>query len=73
MCSGKPAELTKLYTVSEAAAILGVSLKTVRKWLESGYIPHTRLGPAARLIRIRAEDLERFLQSGVVSSEGGAG
>ena len=41
----------------------GVSLKTLRKWLEAGLLPHTRLGPAARLIRIRAEDIETFLRS----------
>ena len=53
----------QLYTAAEAAAILGVSLKTLRKWLEAGLLPHTRLGPAARLIRIRAEDIETFLRS----------
>jgi excisionase family DNA binding protein len=55
----------KLYTAAEAAAILGVSLKTLHKWLDAGILPHTRLGPAARLIRIRAQDIETFLRSGL--------
>ena len=55
----------KLYTPAESAAILGVSLKTLRKWLDAGLIPHTRLGPAARLIRIRAEDIDHFLRAGM--------
>lgn len=67
MCSNKPADF-KLYTTSEAAAVLGVSLKTLRKWLDSGDIPHTRLGPAARLIRIRAEDIEAFLRAGAITT-----
>ncbi len=55
----------KLYTPAESAAILGVSLKTLRKWVDAGLIPHTRLGPAARLIRIRAEDIDHFLRAGM--------
>ncbi|MBN1887650.1 MAG: helix-turn-helix domain-containing protein [Thermoflexales bacterium] len=58
--------LPRLYNPTEAAVILGVSLKTLHKWLDSGALPYTRLGPAARLIRIKAQDLEDFLRAGAV-------
>jgi excisionase family DNA binding protein len=53
-----------LYTPAEAAAILNVSLRTLRKWLGRGEIPYTRLGSDSRLIRIRAEDLMKFVERG---------
>ncbi|NOZ04734.1 MAG: helix-turn-helix domain-containing protein [Chloroflexi bacterium] len=53
-----------LYTPAEAAAILNVSLRTLQKWLAMGDIPFTRLGPGARLIRIRADDLMKFVERG---------
>jgi len=65
MCSDQTGNFPKkLYTVAETAAILGVSIKTLRKWLDNGNIPYTRLGPAARLIRIRGQDIENFLRAG---------
>jgi excisionase family DNA binding protein len=53
-----------LYTPAEAAAILNVSLRTLQKWLARGDIPFTRLGPGSRLIRIRADDLMKFVERG---------
>jgi excisionase family DNA binding protein len=40
----------RLYSVVEAADHLGVSTKTVRRWIASGHLSAQRVGP--RLIRI---------------------
>jgi len=62
MCSQN--EPLQLYTTSEAAAILSVSLRTIHTWIESGVLTHIRLGPAKRMIRISAQDLAAFVKSG---------
>lgn len=43
-------------TIQEAAAILHVSIATIRRMIRSGRLPVVRLGP--RTIRIRREDLD---------------
>ncbi len=50
-----------LYSPSDLANLIGVSLRTVRNWIRSGDLAHTRLGPGERLIRVRHTDLEDFL------------
>lgn len=45
-------------SVAEAAALLGVNHKTIRREIESGRLPAVRVG---RLIRINAETLDRDL------------
>ncbi len=55
-----PHEL-RLFTVAEAAAILNVSLRTLQNWVHDGQLPYTRLGEGGRLIRIRAKDLQQFI------------
>ncbi len=60
----------KLYTTKEVAAILSVSLRTVQSWIRNGSMPHVRLGQGHRLVRIRAQDLESFIQQ---SYQGGTG
>jgi excisionase family DNA binding protein len=52
-----------LFTATEAAAILGVSIKLVRTWIKEGALPATRLGPGQRLYRIRRADLEAFIDA----------
>jgi excisionase family DNA binding protein len=59
--SSVPPEL-RLYTTAEAAAILNVSLRTLQGWVRDGALPHVRLGEGGRLVRIRAQDLEDFIQ-----------
>ena len=59
--NGVPPEL-RLYTTAEAAAILNVSLRTLQGWVRDGTLPHVRLGDGGRLVRIRAQDLEDFIQ-----------
>ena len=55
-----------LFTVAEAAAILDVSRKLVSNWIHSGALSCIRLGPGKRLIRIRQQDLETFIEQGKV-------
>jgi excisionase family DNA binding protein len=50
--------LTRLRTIDEAAELLNVSSRTVRRLIESGALPVHRLG---RLIRIADGDLAAFL------------
>ena len=47
------------YSVSEAAALLGVSRVSLWRWIRAGQIPMARLGH--RTTRIKREDLERVL------------
>jgi excisionase family DNA binding protein len=65
-----PAEL-RLYTPAEAAAILNVSMRTLQGWIREGQLPHTRLGEGGRLVRIRAGDLQRFIERNYRRAEGG--
>jgi len=50
-----------LYSPHDLAELLSVSLRTVRSWIRSGDLPHIRLGPGERLIRVKHQDLEVFL------------
>ena len=49
------------YSVSEAAALLGVSRVSVWRWISSGRLPVSRLGH--RTVRIRRQDIEQIMQS----------
>lgn len=53
---GRP--LTRLRTIDEAAELLNVSPRTVRRLIELGALPVHRLG---RLVRIAEADLAAFL------------
>lgn len=53
----------QLLTTTQVADILGVSVRTVQHWIKNGTIPHIRLGEGERLVRIRAVDLERFIET----------
>ena len=50
------------YTVTETAAILGVSEKLVFSWIKDEVLVAIRLGPGRRLIRVRRVDLEAFVE-----------
>lgn len=72
----KAATASSYYTVSQAAARLGVSRITIWRWVRDGYLPAMRLGP--RTTRIKRDDIERALAlieaSGSLSlSEAGTG
>ncbi|MBN1810584.1 MAG: helix-turn-helix domain-containing protein [Anaerolineae bacterium] len=57
-----------IFTIAEAAAIIGVNRRTVRTWIEDGALRAFRLGPSQKLIRIRQSDLESFIQSGEMNA-----
>jgi excisionase family DNA binding protein len=57
---GKTAEgLPVLRSIGQTAEHLGVSIKTVRRWVASGDLPSYRLG---RSIRIAEPDLLNFIK-----------
>lgn len=47
-----------LFTVQEAAERLSVSVRTVYRLIESGELPHTKIGTS---VRIKPAALERYL------------
>jgi excisionase family DNA binding protein len=59
MTTTKPPSEGRFLTVSEAAARLQVSAKTIRRLIEHGDLPALRIG---RLVRIPEENFERFLK-----------
>jgi excisionase family DNA binding protein len=53
---------TRHLTTTEVAELLGVSRSTVHAWLDAGALAHVRYNVGLRpTIRIRREDLDRFL------------
>lgn len=56
---GPPADLRPLLTVTEAAAILRLSVRTVRSMIAQGSIPVVRL--SVRRLAIRPLDLESWI------------
>ena len=54
---------THLYTVAEAAAVLGVSQQRISQWIDQETLPVIRLGSESQMIRIRHIDLEAFVQN----------
>jgi excisionase family DNA binding protein len=53
-------KMQELYTVEEAANYLGVSNKTVYKYIDQGLLKASRLGP--RMLRIESFDLINFIK-----------
>src|SRR5947207_5390603 len=54
-----PADVPSYYSLSQAAALLGVSRMSIWRWVRAGRLPVARLGH--RTVRIRREDLERLM------------
>lgn len=52
--------LPRLYSVTEISEALGVSTKTVRRWIDAGELAVHHLG---RAVRISGEDLDDFLSA----------
>jgi excisionase family DNA binding protein len=46
-------------SVGDAAARVGLSTKTVRRWIASGQLAGYRMGP--RLLRVDPDDVDRML------------
>ena len=58
-CASRPGDpLPRLLSLADAAAILGCSLKTLRRRIEEGQLPVIRDG---RLVRIHPQDLTRYV------------
>lgn len=53
-------EPTRLLTVSDVAECLRCSRQAVYRWVESGEIPHLKIG---RLVRFLPDDVESFLST----------
>jgi excisionase family DNA binding protein len=56
----------KLLRVSEAAALLGLTPRTIRSWLLQRRIPCVRL--SARAIRLRKSDVDEIIERGLVGA-----
>ena len=61
--SKTPSALLRLQQVAD---LLGVSLRQVWRYINDGRLPVRPL--SARTVRVRAEDLEAFIQGGAVRS-----
>lgn len=60
--SAEPAAaLRSFYSVSEVAALLGVSRVSVWRWISAGRLPVSRLGH--RTVRIRRDNIERIVHA----------
>jgi len=53
-----PTRIPPLLSVKQAADIVGISTKTIRRWIDAKKLPFHRLG---RQIRIAEDDLLAFL------------
>ena len=53
-----------LHTIKEVAAFCGTSEKTIWRAVWGGQLAHVRLG---RLVRVRDEDLQRWIDSRTVA------
>ena len=53
-------EAARLYTINQVAAILGVSTKTIRRWIDSGKLIAVRPGP--RSMRIPGHVVTQLLE-----------
>lgn len=51
---------SKMYTLKEAAKIIGVSKRTARRYIELGWLPAFRVGD--RIIKVSEKDLNEFLK-----------
>ena len=60
--------LVGLLTRKQVADALGLCTHSVMRFTRRGLLPAVTLGP--RVIRYRAEDIERFIQSGVTGKGG---
>jgi excisionase family DNA binding protein len=55
-----PASL-QFYSVTEVALIMDVSKRMVHQWIGDRLLPAFRVSPQSRLMRIRRQDLEDFI------------
>jgi excisionase family DNA binding protein len=53
----------RLLTVASVAVLLGVSQRTVRRWIERDWLPFVRLGP--RALRVREATVTAVIEKGI--------
>jgi excisionase family DNA binding protein len=51
----------RLYTLPEAAEILGIKENTIRDWVWKKKIPVVRMG--SRYVRVHSDDLRKFVET----------
>ncbi|MGF0168759.1 helix-turn-helix domain-containing protein [Streptomyces koyangensis] len=51
---------TEWMTVREVATHFRVSTKTIHRWIISGELPATRIGPASRTVRIHRSVIDQM-------------
>lgn len=56
-----PPPVVRLYTVIEAADLLGVSRHNIYKRINAGELPTVELGDTRSKLRIRADDLQALI------------
>jgi len=61
----------RLLTFTEAAELMRVSLRTIRRIVDSGSLAVIRLGE--RTLRIRSSEIERYLEENTLRYSGGIG
>ncbi len=54
--------MAKLYTPSQVAEILQVSVPTIKRWLLNGELPGVKIGPAGQW-RIKSDELAAYVDS----------
>jgi excisionase family DNA binding protein len=50
----------QLYTIAQVAELLGLSTRTIYRWIKAGRLPIVRLG---RRVRIRHGDVVAFIEA----------
>lgn len=48
--------MSEYLSINEAAELLGVTTKSIRRWIADGTLPAYRVG--SKMVRIRARDIE---------------
>ena len=51
--------MERMLGAAEIAEKLGMSVSTIRKWVNFGFIPHVKLG---RAVRFREKDVEAWIE-----------
>ena len=59
----------QLFTISEVAIILSTNTKMVTQWLDEGLLKSVHLGNDKNFLRIRALDLENFIDEQIRSGQ----
>jgi excisionase family DNA binding protein len=60
--------MSQLYTVKQAAEVLGLKPATIRAWLSRRKLPRVNCG---RAVRVPAEALEQFIERNTIPAKSG--